>query len=365
MVLNFYSFHRMGPKKGSKRPVYQRNDQDGDDPAENQNSGDGSDRDLANRLETMMSGFFRKLTGVLKNSHGTTSGIGPSRTRAPRNTTNDDDDGENVRRNPQGGEGEEVYYLKEFNRLQPPKFDGLSGPEAAEGWLYHIYSQFKILNAPERMWVGFATLKLEGGALRWWRSISGPNVTIPWVEFDRTFRDRYVSDAYCRAKRDEFYTLFQGKMYVEEYRLKFEELSMYVGGLSDQQKQERFLNSLKAHYRRTMGFTDFPSYKAYVEAALRLDSQYEQTARFMGPPSRKRNNEPRNTWDKGKKSRSSSESSGGNNSSSGGSSGPRTGCFLCSSRDHYAKDCPSRQRGRDLSSSGGRGRRYNSGSRDQ
>ena len=84
-------------------------------------------------------------------------------------------------------------------------------------------------------------------------------------------------------------------MSVEEYRLKFEELSMYVGGLPDQQKQERFLNGLKAHYRRTMGYTDFSSYKACVEVALRLDSQYQQTARFMGPPGRKRNNEPINT----------------------------------------------------------------------
>ena len=46
-------------------------------------------------------------------------------------------------------------------------------------------------------------------------------------------------------------------MSVEEYRLKFEEFSMYVGGLPDQQKQERFLNGLKAQYRQTMGFTDF------------------------------------------------------------------------------------------------------------
>ena len=125
------------------------------------------------------------------------------------------------------------------------------------------------------MWVGFATLKLESGALHWWRSISGFNITIQWAEFDKAFCDRYVSDAYCRAKQDEFYNLIQGKMSVEEYRLKFEQLSMYVGGLPDQQKQKRFFNGLKAHYRRTMGFTDFPSYKACVEAALRLDSQYE------------------------------------------------------------------------------------------
>ena len=135
-------------------------------------------------------------------------------------------------------------------------------------------------------------------------------------------------------------------MSVEEYRLKFEELSMYVGGLSDQQKQERFLNGLKAHYRRTMGFNDFPSYKACVEAALRLDSQFEQTARFIGPPSRKRTNDPTNTWDKGKKSRSSSDSSRGNTASSGGSSGPRTACFICGSRDHYCSNCPNLTEGK-------------------
>ena len=114
----------MGPKKGSKRPVYQRNEPVKDDPIENQNSGDGPNQDLAARLETMMSGFFNKLTGVLRNSHVTTSSVGPGRTRAQRNPSNDDEDVANVGLNPQGGDGEEVYYLKEFNRLQPPKFDG-------------------------------------------------------------------------------------------------------------------------------------------------------------------------------------------------------------------------------------------------
>ena len=167
----------MGPKKGSKRPVYQRNEPVEDDPVENQNSGDGPNQDLVAQLETMMSGFFNKLTGVLKNNHGTTSGVSLSRTRAHMNVAIEDKDVADVEPNHQGGEGDEVYYLKEFNHLQPPKFDGSSGPEAAKGWLYHIYSQLRIFNAPEHMWVGFATLKLEGGALRWLRSINGPDDT--------------------------------------------------------------------------------------------------------------------------------------------------------------------------------------------
>lgn len=73
---------------------------------------------------------------VLKNSHGSTSGAGPSHTRARRGVN--EEDVVDIESNPQGWEGDEVYYFKEFNRLQPPKFDRSSGPEAPEGWLFHV-----------------------------------------------------------------------------------------------------------------------------------------------------------------------------------------------------------------------------------
>ena len=81
---------------------------------ENPNSRDDPNQELTARLESMMTGFFIKLTEVLKNSYGSTSGVGPSRTQAKRNIANDNDviDTEYV---PQGGEGDKVSYLKEFN----------------------------------------------------------------------------------------------------------------------------------------------------------------------------------------------------------------------------------------------------------
>ena len=58
---------------------------------ENPNSGDGPNQELTTRLESMMSVFFNKLIRVLKNSPGSTRGVGPSRTRAKRNIANDND----------------------------------------------------------------------------------------------------------------------------------------------------------------------------------------------------------------------------------------------------------------------------------
>ena len=80
-----------------------------------------------------MSGFFNRLAEFLKNSHRTTRGVGPNCTHAQRDAISDDDEAVNVEPTPQEREGDEVYYLKEFNRLQPPKFDGSSGPETTEG----------------------------------------------------------------------------------------------------------------------------------------------------------------------------------------------------------------------------------------
>ena len=118
---------------------------------------------------------------------------------------------------------------------------------------------------------------------------------------------------------------------MEEYRLKFEELSVYMDtfALSDQEKKEMLFQGLKEEYRCAMGFYEFFSFEQLVEAALNLDNQYAQARRFSfsSDAGRKRGNEGyrRGKWGKDKKAHSSSESSGGNYPSSGSSSGRTSG----------------------------------------
>lgn len=91
--------YKIGPKKGSKKPILQRNDSVNDsapnvtrgNPVENLNTGDDPYQELAARLESMMNGFFNKRIGVLKNNHASTSGANHKHTRAQRNAANDED----------------------------------------------------------------------------------------------------------------------------------------------------------------------------------------------------------------------------------------------------------------------------------
>ena len=246
----------MPPRKKGKNPVQPTPSQGGDSEPE---CGDHSG--LLSAMNKMMKSSLGELSGVLKNNQGSTSGAGTRKDRIQENpamVADPEDEQE-----PQGGETDEITYLREFTRLQPPMFDGTKGPEDAECWLFMIKERLDVIRTPKKMRVKFATTRLAGNAHKWWRLIKQSERIRKWREFKDAFRLQFISYAFRWARRDELCGLVQGNMFIEEYRLTFEELSVYVDtfALSDQEKKEMFFQGLKEEYRCAMGFYEFPSYK--------------------------------------------------------------------------------------------------------
>ena len=115
-------------------------------------------------MNKMIMKFLGELSGVLKNNHGSTSYAGANKGRVQENPAIvDNPEGE---QEPQGGEADEITYLREFTRLQPPMFDGTKVPEDAKCWLFVIKEQLEVMRTPKKMRIKFAATRLAGNAHR-------------------------------------------------------------------------------------------------------------------------------------------------------------------------------------------------------
>jgi hypothetical protein len=131
--------------------------------------------------------------------------------------------------------------------------------------------------------VSIAAGRFTDRARRWWKetkALHGDD-NISWTQFRTLFLDEYVSKAHREEKCKELDRLQQGNMTVQEYREKFEKLSVYKESFRTypKDKMSKFIDGLKWNYQAHLSVHEHSSYKALVEAALRLDSR----ARFIEP----------------------------------------------------------------------------------
>ena len=81
-------------------------------------------------------------------------------------------------------------------------------------------------------WVELASYQLKDVAHIWytqWKENRGTDTTpITWDFFSETFMDRFFPIQLRETKTQEFMNLWQGNMTVQEYGLKFNQLSKYA-----------------------------------------------------------------------------------------------------------------------------------------
>ena len=153
----------------------------------------------------------------------------------------------------------------------------MDGPNEADSWLDLVSDELINLRVPIHFRVSIAAGRLSGRARRWWRdtkALHGGD-DISWTEFRNLFLDEYVSGAHREEKCKELDRLQQGDMTVQEYREKFEELCVYKEYFRThpKEKMNKFIDGLKGSYQTHLSVHEHTSYKALVEATLRLDSR--------------------------------------------------------------------------------------------
>jgi hypothetical protein len=72
---------------------------------------------------------------------------------------------------------------------------------------------------------------------------------LSWKQFEKHFKEKYLSEKYFDGKTKEFYELRMGQLTIEEYVNKFLELLRYAPYINDEQvKVQRFISGLPQTY---------------------------------------------------------------------------------------------------------------------
>ena len=90
---------------------------------------------------------------------------------------------------------------------------------------------FTTTNCPpqERVPIGFYYLKME--ADNWWSTVREECMAVPsfgWAQFATKLKERFYPDELRWQKQEEFLSLSQGSMSIQEYTDKFTELSRFA-----------------------------------------------------------------------------------------------------------------------------------------
>ena len=61
--------------------------------------------------------------------------------------------------------------LEQFQKMEPPVFEGEANPLQAEGWLLQIEKYLDVINCTEEKEVFFSSFMFQKEAEHWWRTV--------------------------------------------------------------------------------------------------------------------------------------------------------------------------------------------------
>ena len=198
--------------------------------------------------------------------------------------------------------------LNDFMKLAPPTFTGMNSSEDPQRFLDDIWRRCEILGCTDHRAVSLASFRLEGDvAISWFESRKRARPTEAqwtWNEFSTMFLDRFLPQSVRDARLYEFERLSQGSMTVDEYDLKFTQLSRYAEYLlpTEEWRVKRFIRGLKSSIFIAMVSQVFPSYSSAVDCARQIEArEFEDVV----------TSQPKRSREEGQSSRQSGGSSAG------------------------------------------------------
>uniref|UniRef100_A0A6N2MLC2 Retrotransposon gag domain-containing protein n=1 Tax=Salix viminalis TaxID=40686 RepID=A0A6N2MLC2_SALVM len=162
-------------------------------------------------------------------------------------------------------------YAVQGVNLTPPIFTGMNSSEDPQRFLDDIWRRCEALGCTDHQAVSLASFRLEGYVTSSWfesrkraRPIQGEWT---WEEFSTMFLDR------CSTY--EFERLSQGSMTVDEYDMKFTQLSRYAKHVlpTEEWRVKRFIKGLKSSIYIEMVSQVFSSYSSAVDYARLIEAQ--------------------------------------------------------------------------------------------
>ncbi|KAM6548119.1 hypothetical protein CsatB_019795 [Cannabis sativa] len=175
------------------------------------------------------------------------------------------------------------HHFQIFHQIQVPEFEGGQDPMVAERWLRQIKKNFNTIGTPEEYEVTFVVSKLEGGVANWWETLPRTMETdgMTWQNFDEVFREQYFSPSHRRVLIGVLDGLRQGDMTLNEFYMKFVELSSYAYPIVVDQPLviEQFMRRLRPTIRGPISPLTFNNLTECLTAVLRTKAHVEMRRR--------------------------------------------------------------------------------------
>lgn len=144
---------------------------------------------------------------------------------------------------------------EEFKKDKPPTFDGnMKKVEDAKAQFLGMKKFFRIHDYSENMKARVTTYSLKGKKDIWWEDLKNfraiDEKELTQDEFEKLFREKYLSEHYYDGKAREFYELKMGQLSNEEYVTEFLGILRYVPIIKDEKaKIQRFISGFPMAFR--------------------------------------------------------------------------------------------------------------------
>src|ERR1044072_6366264 len=237
--------------------------------------------------------------------------------------------------------------LGNFQRNNPPLFNGTHDPEGAQKWLKEIERIFRVIDCAEGLKVRYGTHMLAEEADDWWvatrTELEEYGVALNWAVFRRAFLRRYFPEDIRGKKEIEFLELKQGNKTVSEYASKFSELAKYYAHYPNDADGEfskciTFENGLRDEIKQGIRYQRIRRFSDLVDCSRILEEDLANTkSNARGYVDRK----GKQQMDRGKPYDRSNQRSSGWKKSSGGDSSSSVRCYKCGETGHRMVDCKS------------------------
>ncbi|XP_057975456.1 uncharacterized protein LOC131162869 [Malania oleifera] len=142
----------------------------------------------------------------------------------------------------------------------------------AENWIGEIEKILDFLNCTERHKVAFTMFKLSGEVKRWWKSMKMLEehrpipVALSWTRFRELFFERYFQTTIRNAKIEEFISLEQGQLTIQQYATSFQELSRFAPFMipDEAMKAWKFQRGLKKEIHKQTTIWKMPNFLLWL-----------------------------------------------------------------------------------------------------
>jgi hypothetical protein len=151
----------------------------------------------------------------------------------------------------------------------------------ADDWLRVIKTKLDLTNCTNEERVALVVHQLEGTTKSWWDSYCDSHqdpAHITWEEFARAFHEQHVPRQVMIQKAQEFRTMTQGTMRVEEYERHFTKMMRYtVDDTNTEEKKEFwFLRGLHHGICQIVTGCEYPSLRSLVNCAIAVERERER-----------------------------------------------------------------------------------------